>query len=140
MTLSRLAIIAIASSALVTACSKTEPVKTVTPQPTQSAKAATSTPDEFAVVRGIYAKDCASCHGDTAEGKTVVVEGQKIKAPALSSGHALKHSDPDFVKQIAKGGEGMPSFEKKISPKDIDDMVRFIRKELQGGNQPAAKP
>jgi mono/diheme cytochrome c family protein len=140
MTLSRLAVIAMMGGALVTACSKTEPAKTGTPQPTQTGRVASSTPDEFAVVRGIYAKDCASCHGDTGEGKTVEIEGKKIKAPALATGHALKHSDPDFVKQIAKGGEGMPAFEKKISATDIDEMVRFIRKVLQGGNQPAAKP
>ncbi len=140
MTLSRLAVIAMVSGALVSACSQTEPAKTVTPQPTQKAQAASSTPDEFAAVRGIYAKECASCHGDTGEGKTVEIEGKKIKAPALATGHALKHSDPDFVKQIAKGGDGMPAFEKKMSAKDIEDMVRFIRKVIQGGNQPAAKP
>lgn len=140
MSLSRLAIIAIASGVLVTACSKTEPVSTVTPQATQSAAAPSPTPDELAAARAIYAKDCAVCHGDTGEGKTVEFEGKKIKAPSLRTGHALKHSDDDFVKQIVKGGDGMPAFEKKLTPKQIDDLVRFIRKEFQAGNQPSAKP
>jgi mono/diheme cytochrome c family protein len=137
MSPSRLAIIAL-SCALVTACAKTESVTPVTPQPTQSA-AASPAPDEFATVRMIYTKDCAVCHGDTGEGKTTEFEGKKIKAPPLRSGHALKHSDQDFVRQITGGGDGMPAFEKKMTPKEIDEMVRFIRKEFQGGNQPATR-
>lgn len=137
MSLSRLAIIALASGVLATACSTTEPVSTVTPQPTQSAAAVSPSPDEFAATRAIYTKDCAVCHGDTGEGKTAEFEGKKIKAPSLRTGHPLKHSDEDFVKQIVKGGDGMPAFEKKLTPKEIDDLVRFIRKEFQGGNKPS---
>ncbi|MCU1263690.1 MAG: hypothetical protein JWM21_8 [Acidobacteria bacterium] len=141
MSLSRLAIVAIAGGMLLTACAgNTEIVTTVRPSPTQAPAAASPTPDEFAIVRASYAKDCAVCHGDTGEGKTAVIEGKKIKAPSLRTGHALNHSDADFVKQIAKGGDGMPAFEKKLTPKDIDGMVHFIRKEFQAGNQPAAKP
>lgn len=138
MTLSRLAMIAIASGVLVTACSKTEPVTPGTPGPAQSVTAS-PTPDEFAAPRATFVKDCAVCHGDTGEGKTAVIEGKKIKAPPLRSGHSLKHSDEDFLKQIVKGGDGMPAFEKKMSPKEIDDMIHFIRREFQGGNQPKAR-
>ena len=138
MSLTRLAIIAIASGALVSACNK-EPVTTVTPAPTQSATAASPTPDEFAAMRAIYPKDCAVCHGDTGEGKTAVIDGKKIKAPSLRTGHSLRHSDVDFIKQIAKGGDGMPAFEKKMTPQEIDEMIHFIRREFQGGNQPAPK-
>jgi mono/diheme cytochrome c family protein len=141
MNLSRLAMIAIASGALITACSNTDQVTTVTPQSSPVASPAVqATPDEFAAARATFAKECAVCHGDTGEGKTAVIEGKKIKAPPLRTGHALKHSDVDFVKQISKGGDGMPAFEKKMTPKEIEDMVRFIRKEFQGGNQPTAKP
>ena len=141
MNLSRLAMLAIASGALITACSKTDQVATVTPQSSPvSSPAVQATPDEFAAARATFAKECAVCHGDTGEGKTAMIEGKKIKAPSLRTGHALHHPDADFVKQITKGGDGMPAFEKKLSPKQIDDMVRFIRKEFQGGNQPQAKP
>jgi len=140
MNLSRLAMLAIASGALITACSKTDQVTTVTPQSSPaSSPAVQATPDEFATVRTTFAKECAVCHGDTGEGKTAMIEGKKIKAPSLRTGHALNHSDADFVKQITKGGDGMPAFEKKLTPKQIDDMVRFIRKEFQGGNQPSTK-
>jgi mono/diheme cytochrome c family protein len=139
MSLSRLAMIAIASGALVTACGKTEPVTPVTPRPAQSVTAS-PTPDEFAGVRATFAKDCAVCHGDTGEGKTAVIDGKKIKAPPLRSGHALKHSDEDFLKQIVKGGEGMPAFEKKMSPKEIDEMIHFIRREFQAGGRTVSRP
>jgi len=73
MRLSQLAMIAIASSVLATACSKSEPATGVTPRPTQSVAAASPTPDEFAKARSIYAKDCAVCHGDA----DIIARGRK---------------------------------------------------------------
>ncbi len=140
MRLSQLAMIAIASSVLATACSKSEPATGVTPRPTQSVAAASPTPDEFAKARSIYAKDCAVCHGDTGEGKTAVIDGKKIKAPSLRAGHSMNHSDVDFIKQISKGGDGMPAFEKKMTPMDINEMIHFIRRVFQAGTAPPAKP
>jgi mono/diheme cytochrome c family protein len=125
-----LVLISICGLALI-ACNKEQPVSNV-PQPTQSAAAPSPTPDEFAAVRATYAKECAVCHGDKGEGKTVEVQGKKIKAPSLRTGHALKHSDKDFVAQIRDGGDGMPAFEKKMTPQEITEMVKFIRKEFQG--------
>jgi mono/diheme cytochrome c family protein len=133
MNLSRLAPIVIAFAFCAAACNKTEQT---TPGTTTSGQVASpgakATPDAFAATRGIYTKHCASCHGDTGEGKTVEVDGKKIKAPSLRTGHALTHSDEDFVKQINKGGDGMPAFADKMSAKEVEDMVRFIRKEFQG--------
>ena len=141
MNLSRLILIAAAISLLGVACNKTETVNTGASKSTPAASpAANTTPDEFAATRTIYAKRCAGCHGATGEGGTVEVEGKKIKAPSLRSGHALNHSDPDFVKQITKGGDGMPAFGDKLSAKEIDDLVRFIRKDFQGGAQPQTSP
>ena len=132
MNLSRLALIAIAVALFTVACNKTVQVTTVTPKTSPAASpGANATPDEFAAARGPYAKHCASCHGDTGEGKTVEVEGKRIKAPPLATGHALKHSDADFVKQITKGGDGMPAFGDKLSAKEIDDLVRFIRHDFR---------
>jgi mono/diheme cytochrome c family protein len=130
MTLSRLAILVVALAMFVTACSNTEPT-TVTPKASPAASAASPTPDEFAAVRTIYIKDCASCHGETGKGGPTKVDGKTIKVPPLNSGHALAHSDKDFTTQIGEGGDGMPAFEKKLTPAEIADMIRFIRKELQ---------
>jgi mono/diheme cytochrome c family protein len=130
MTFSRLAFIVIGLAILVAGCSKSNQT-TVTPQATPSSAKASPTLDEFATVRVIFTKDCVSCHGDTGQGGPVKVEGKTLKVPPLSSGHALQHSDKDFLEQISKGGEGMPAFEKKMTPAEIAEMIRFIRKELQ---------
>ena len=132
----RLALIAIAFALSTTACTNTAPATPGTPAPTPAASpAASATADPFAATRQVFTKRCASCHGETGEGKTVEVDGKKIKAPPLRTGHALGHPDADFVKQINKGGDGMPAFADKMSAKEIDDMVRFIRKEIQGKSQ-----
>src|SRR5439155_22920837 len=62
------------------------------------------------------------------------------KVPNLREGHALKHPDSEFVKQITKGGDGMPAFGQKLKPEEINDMVRFIRHEFQGGMMPPGEP
>lgn len=133
MNLSRLALIPIAVALFTVACNRTDQVNSVAPKPAQAVSPGTNaTPDAFAATRATFAKHCASCHGDTGQGKTVEVEGKRIKAPSLRTGHALTHPDADFIKQINKGGDGMPAFAAKLSPKEIDDMVRFIRHDFQG--------
>ena len=101
---------------------------TATPAPQ-----ATATPDEFASARANYAKDCAACHGPEGKGGLVkTTDGSKLKVPNLTEGHALKHLDEDFVDQIENGGDGMPKFKDKLSPDEINALVRFVRHEFQG--------
>jgi mono/diheme cytochrome c family protein len=44
------------------------------------------------------------------------------------------HPDEKLVKQITKGGDGMPKFSDKLSAEEINAMVRFVRHEFQGKN------
>jgi mono/diheme cytochrome c family protein len=143
MHLSRLVLVATAIVLLTAACKNTKPGTTAQTQPSSAAPvSATATPDEFASARANFAKHCKECHGDRAEGQTVTKDGKKLKVPSLRMGHALHHPDAEFVKQITKGGDGMPAFgegtpapsKEKLSAKEIEDMVRFIRHEFQGGN------
>ena len=92
----------------------------------------TATPDEFAAARTIFKERCSKCHGASADGGPVTVEGKTLKVPSLKTGHALKHTDEDFVDQITDGGDGMPAFKDKLQPNEINELVRFIRKEFQG--------
>ena len=102
---------------------------------------ATATPDEFASARAAFDKNCKSCHGERGQGGPVKLEdGTKLKVPTLCEGHALRHPDSDFVRQIAKGGDGMPAFADKLKPEEINECVRFIRHEFQGGMMPPAEP
>ena len=121
---------------LITGCNKS------TTSPVVNAKApATATPDQFAAMRATFDKNCKGCHGEKGQGGPVKLEdGTKLKVPSLREGHALHHPDSDFVKQITKGGDGMPAFGDKLKPDEINDLVRFIRHEFQGGATPPAEP
>jgi mono/diheme cytochrome c family protein len=114
---------------IMTGCSKT--VSTDTANTTPAAKP-TATPDEFASTRVTFAKHCLECHGAQGEGGLKTVDNKKLKVPNLSEGHALKHTDEDFAEQIMKGGDGMPAFKDKLSPEEINTLVRFVRHEFQG--------
>ena len=126
------ALVVVSAVLLISGCS-TPGNENVTSVPTATpAAAATSTPDEFAVARANYAKLCVGCHGEEGKGGLKKVEDKQLKVPNLTEGHALEHTDEKFVRQISKGGDGMPKFEDKLSPEEINAMVRFVRREFQG--------
>ncbi len=116
---------------LMSSCTKSENPGTP-PSATTPAAKATATPDEFATARVNFAKHCVECHGADGEGGLKTVDNKKLKVPSFSIGHALKHTDEDFVEQIVKGGDGMPEFKDKLSPEEINLLVRFVRHEFQG--------
>ncbi|PYS28365.1 MAG: hypothetical protein DMF75_18925 [Acidobacteria bacterium] len=121
------------SAAGCTATTKTTSTNTSTPGPT-------ATPDAFAASHAIFMKNCKECHGEKGAGGPVKLEdGTKLKVPSLREGHALHHPDSDFLKQITKGGDGMPAFKDKLKPEEIDDLVRFIRHEFQADMNPPAE-
>ena len=109
--------------------------------PTANIKApANAMPDPFAATRATFDKHCKSCHGERGDGGPVKLEdGTKLKVPSLREGHALRHPDSDFLKQITKGGDGMPAFADKLKAAEINDLIRFIRHEFQGGMMPPAE-
>jgi mono/diheme cytochrome c family protein len=124
-------------SVCLAACNGGTKTTTNNASPTPDKKA---TPDPLAATRAIYAKDCQECHGAKGEGGPVKLDdGTKLKVPSLREGHALRHPDSDFVKQITKGGDGMPAFKDKLKQQEIDDLIRFLRQEFQGGQTPPAK-
>ena len=104
------------------------------PTPAASPKAtATAKPDELAEAKTTYMQICANCHQEKGEGGTVKLEGKRIKVPSLLEGHGLEHSDAEFAKQIADGGDGMPAFKDRLKPEQIDALVKFIRRDIQAG-------
>ena len=104
------------------------------PSPAASPKAtATATPDELAEAKTTYMQMCANCHQEKGEGGTVKLEGKRIKVPSLLEGHGLEHSDAEFAKQIANGGDGMPAFKDRLNTEKINALVKFIRRDIQAG-------
>ncbi len=134
MTFVRFALIAIAIATSSIACNQPGALTTNQSQPSNSPAATTPTApqDEFAFARANFVKHCAVCHGPDAEGGRVEVEGKKLRVPSLKEGHALDHPDEELIEQITEGDDEMPAFKDKLSPEEINDLVRFIRKEFQG--------
>jgi len=101
-------------------------------QPSTAASPQTSAAaDEFAAARAIFKDTCAKCHGENAAGGRVQREGREIKVPSLTGEHARKPSDEDLVVKITNGEDDMPAFKDKLTPEQIRELVRFIRKEFQ---------
>jgi len=113
------------------ACNGGSPVKT---NSNSNSAAAPSTANAVKnnKTRELYEKNCVLCHQANGEGGTVKLEDEKLKVPSLKSDRARKHSDESMIDQIFKGGDGMPAFKEKLKPEEINDLVRFIREELQG--------
>ncbi len=113
-----------------------ETARTSAPPSTAVPAAATpnETLDELAGARTIFSATCANCHQPNGEGGAVELdEGGMLKVPSFKTGAALKESDAEFAEQIANGGDGMPAFKKRLTPEQIRDLVRFIRREFQSG-------
>jgi len=139
MNLRQAIVLNVALTVLIGAACTKSPAPVTNNAPANNAANA-ATPDQFAATRGVFAKNCQTCHGPTGTGGPVKLEdGTKLKVPSLRQGHALRHPDSDFLKQINKGGDGMPAFKDKLTPQQIDELVRFIRSEFQSGAQTAAK-
>ena len=90
------------------------------PQPAASTAGATP--------RVLYERNCAVCHGPRGEGTQLGT----MKTPPLNSGAALTDPDERFFKQISDGGKGMPPFKHTLDDRQIEDLVRFVREEIQG--------
>jgi mono/diheme cytochrome c family protein len=107
---------------------------------TKPASSAAATPDPLAEARGLFAKNCQTCHQPDGKGGPVKLDdGTRLRVPSLREGHALRHPDSDFRKQIEKGGDGMPAFKDKLSAQQIDGLIHFIRQEFEGGITPPAE-
>jgi cytochrome c551 len=110
---------------------------TPTASPAASAKP-TPTPDELAEAKATFTQVCSNCHGEKGEGGPVKIEGKRLKVPSLTEGHGLSHTDAELAKQIANGGDGMPAFKDRLNQDQINNLVRFIRRDIQAGKVPAA--
>jgi mono/diheme cytochrome c family protein len=140
----KLAFVVLATTLFVVSCGgadSTTPNSTATGGPTPAASPTatalpTPTPDELAEAKKNYAQFCVACHMEKGEGGTIKVEGKQLKIPSLTQGHGLEHSDAEFTKQITKGGDGMPAFGDRLNEKQVSDLVRFIRRDIQAGLTP----
>jgi mono/diheme cytochrome c family protein len=68
----------------------------------------------------IYKKDCAKCHGKTAEGR-------HFGGPSLVSEKVAGASADELRGIIANGKGHMPKFTGKLADSDIDQLVQRIK-------------
>ncbi|HMS39714.1 MAG TPA: cytochrome c [Pyrinomonadaceae bacterium] len=84
--------------------------------------------DSKAYEASIFRQNCAVCHGQEANGKEI--DGKII--PSLRYGNAEKKSEQEIYDQIKNGKLPMPAFKDQLTEEEIQKMVRFIRRDLQG--------
>jgi cytochrome c553 len=76
----------------------------------------------------LYRQHCAICHGNEANGKEI----NGVLTPSLRFGDIEKRSEAEIYTQIHDGKLPMPAFKQQLTEKEIRQMVRFIRRDLQG--------
>ena len=92
--------------------------------------------DDLASARSTFKATCINCHKENGEGGVAELdEGVKIKVPSFKTEHSIAHTDQQLARKIANGDkeEGMPAFKDRLSPEQINALVRFIRAEFQAG-------
>lgn len=68
----------------------------------------------------VYEKNCAKCHGKAAEGRFMA-------GPTLASEKVGTASADDLRNMITNGKGRMPKFAGKLTPEEIDALVRQIK-------------
>jgi mono/diheme cytochrome c family protein len=90
--------------------------------------------DDLAAARATFKATCVNCHKENGEGGVAELdEGVKLKVPSFKTEHSIGHTDQQFARKIANGDkeEGMPAFRDRLTPEQINALVRFIRTEFQ---------
>jgi mono/diheme cytochrome c family protein len=83
-------------------------------------RAQTPPPDASLTANPVYEKNCAKCHGKTAE-------GHHFGGPALSSEKAAAASADDLRNIITNGKGHMPKYADKLSSDEIATLVKQIQ-------------
>jgi mono/diheme cytochrome c family protein len=83
-----------------------------------------SQPGSSLTANPVYEKNCAKCHGKTAEGRF-------MGGPSLISEKTLSMSPDDLRAIINKGKHHMPKFEGKLTSEEIDILVTQIKAQRE---------
>ncbi|MBP7571370.1 MAG: c-type cytochrome [Acidobacteria bacterium] len=90
-------------------------------------------PAVLQVAEARFARSCASCHGERAEG---------LIGPNLTDDRWIHGGSVDQIFQsIAKGwpAKGMPPWGRALKPDELAALASYVR-SLQGSNPPSARP
>jgi mono/diheme cytochrome c family protein len=87
---------------------------------TSVALVAQTTTDASLATNPIYKKNCAKCHGKTAEGR-------HFGGPSLISDKTRAASDDELRDLISNGKGRMPKYAGKLSPEEISTLIEQIK-------------
>jgi len=74
----------------------------------------------------VYAKKCATCHGDQGKGKESIAKMFKVELRALGSKEVQAKSDAELRKDVVEGTGKMKPV-KGLSDNDLTDLMAFLR-------------
>lgn len=92
---------------------------------------------DLAAGRVIFLRKCARCHNGNGDGQTPVA-GRFPYANLIDGVWRSDGSAESIEKQIRRGRDPMPSFERKLTDEQIRQTVEYVL-ELTGGRKEAAK-
>ena len=82
--------------------------------------------ESLALGASVYRKNCASCHGENADGKGLA--GKKLAyKPANLHMMSKSHSDGEFAYKIRVGRGAMPGWENVLDETEIWSLINYIR-------------
>lgn len=83
--------------------------------------------------RKIFMEVCSNCHREDGTGGKITIEGKTINPDNLTTDKMKKMTDEKYFDYIKNGvpDEGMPAFKDKLSDAEIQNVISFIRGELQ---------
>jgi mono/diheme cytochrome c family protein len=83
-------------------------------------------PKEKVDARGLFAENCAACHGQNGRARTF--HGWVLGAQNFTDVQwQIDTSDAEIVHAIKTGPGFMPAFEKKLSTAEIESLAAFVR-------------
>jgi mono/diheme cytochrome c family protein len=115
------------------ACSSGESTKTQNVSVNKSPPPTTPL-DELATGQDLYQTNCAKCHQDNGTGGKVTIDGKLLNPKDLTSDRMKARPDKKLIDDITQGSpdDGMPAFKAKLTESEINEVVRYIRSDLQG--------
>ena len=72
-----------------------------------------------------YKTRCAGCHG--LDGSANTKAGRNTGAHDFRAPYTDAESDANLIQIVTKGKKKMPKFEEKLKPKEIKELVAYIR-------------
>lgn len=90
-------------------------------------RAAIGVPGGDRDAEALYAKNCASCHGDSGRGDGPSGLFLKRKPVDLRSTEVRKLSDDELFARISEGRPPMPGFGRRLTDEERRALVRYVR-------------